>query len=667
MQPLQATILACFAVFAAQSAHAQQEFRVVENGVLDPALGWIQGGEWTQGDSYIERQGTNHFLWSHVVVGPGDFRVSAELTLHDMANPETGQGSAASLRFDDLLRATSNNFGFIGGGGQLFAEGGFFPAFQDLGPTPLPEGERFRVDFIREGDVYRFLLDGEEWLSTPVPDEDPSFDRRSGYYQVALRPWRSRMQVHEFSIVTQSGLPEPLTEEVVFVENGIPLKTIEIGEPWIYSDTEAYNAFDPGNFAFGDRMIAGENVRIDANLVIRDLDGSATSFTINGSQQFGFAGGTNNMFIEGGLFGGNQTLGPTVVEEGVPFDFSMIRSGSDLLFLINGVEVGRGTFTGGETLGFAGFRPHRAWMFIHSFSVKPYVEELIWPSVARRLPGEFFTAGQTLTGAQIRAAAPAGESVSVLITETLPAGWIASNLDATMGAASFSNGAITWNLEDASDSATLTFDLTAPSEPSLRNEFSGVVEQSGQARLIDGQTLLLHKAGEGVITVVANGVLQPLAAQVGEPWIEIAGAADNAGTGRFLYGDIAIADGDFVITADMTLFDLGATAATLAIDGLNGPGGQFGLDGGENRIFTEGGFFGGALQFHGPRPFGDGERITAQLVREGNDISGSIGDEVYFSLENPGVAFRAGVRPWRSRMHVHNFSVEIVPGTSVDL
>ncbi len=665
-------LIAFLSMMVLPVADAQQEIVVIDNGVPNEELINIVGEPWDQGDGYLEKQGTGNFLWSNAIVGPGDFHVTVNLTIFDLVDSETGRGSAASFQINDMLNEGGqfgSNFGFAGGDGQLFAEGTFFGPFQDMGPTPIQEGEPFQFEFIREGDTYRFLINGEEWLTAPLPDEEPGSVFRGGFYQVALRPHRSRMQVSQLTIVTQTGVPSPIEEKRVFVEDGVPQDVVEVGGiPWEWDENTPYNAFDTGVFSFGNMVLAGEQFHIKARLTIADLDGSAASFTLNGDNHFGFAGGSNQMFIQGDLFGSSQSLGPTVVEDNVPFDFDMIRNGDELFFMINGKEVGRTTFLGGDIFGFAGFRPWRSWMFVHEFSVEPVTEATAWPEVERSLPtGAFYTAGQAIPGVQLTAEIPEGETVNAKVVETAPEGWSLTNINVANGDVTQDGNQITWQMDNASGKVELTYDLTAPDDATdFEVEFNGEIQIPPFSRLVTGTDSLFLKAGIGQINVVEDGVASDYVLQVGDPWTEGDGYLENTARDNYLYANIAIVDVEYHITAHLTLFGMGGTASSIAIQGIpDGSNSNLGFEGGSNQFFIEGNFFGGS-QSLGETTLQEATPFVFEMINDDGEISFLIDGETLHTMPyDPEKAFRVGLRPWRSRMQVTDFVIDVTETTAV--
>ncbi len=670
-------LLICLAgICFANVALAQEEpIQVVQNGVLNEEVADIVGEPWQEADGFLEQQGTDQFLWAQPVIGPGDFHVTVELKLQEMFNDE-GRGAAASFAINDMLQAegvNGSNFGFVGGGGELFAEGNFFPDFITImEETPIQEDTLFQLEFIREGDTYRFLLDGEEILSLPTPEEigDPVF--RSGFFRVGLRPWRSLMQVQTFTINSGAATFDPIEERIPFIESGVSQNAVEVGLPWVEADGSLEN-FDPGNFIFGDRPIFGSDYRVSARLAMEDIEGSAASFNINGDNNLGFSGGSGTMFTEGPFFEGAPSLEiEPPIEPNTFFDFEMISQDNKLRFLIDGQEI-LALDQPGEFVGFVGFRPWRSVMRISDFVVEPLAEEVIVPpDTVRTMPNNrpaVYRQGETIQGVQLIATVSEGQTSNAVITETLPEGWIADNLSQTNGTAEFSNGQLTWHLSDAQGTVELTYDLVVPSDSvSTRASFEGTVDTEGvDGRVTGFSELFLAANPNEEIFIVQDGQMTELAEVIGEPWSEVDGALERTGTGNFLLSDIAIADVNYEIAADLTLFGLGGTAVSINLRRVpDGAQSNFGFEGGSGTFFVEGPFFDTGPSFDSTT-IEEGVPFTFQMVREGGSVDFMMDEQViHTEPQEPGEAFRVGLRPWRSRMQVTNFVIRTMEETPVN-
>lgn len=141
------------------------------------------GQKWSEGEGYLEGSGPGQLLRTVRAIGSGDFHLTVELTLFQL------ERSGASI-----LLGEANHFGLSSGNDRIFIEGPMFPGGQQLlDPTEkyLREGQRVRLEIVRKEKQMRFLIDGREVYSM-VSDGGP-------IGQVSLRPWRSRMRVHQFT------------------------------------------------------------------------------------------------------------------------------------------------------------------------------------------------------------------------------------------------------------------------------------------------------------------------------------------------------------------------------------------------------------------------------------------------------------------------------------
>ena len=98
-------------------------------------------------------------------------------------------------------------------------------------------------------------------------------------------------------------------------------------------------------------------------------------------------------------------------------------------------------------------------------------------SCERVFPIDEFTPGQPISGIQVRASIPVGVTSSAVITETPPAGWSISNVQATAGDVSVTTEAIVWSLDNASGNPVLTYDVT-PLQDAVTGQWSGSVSLS---------------------------------------------------------------------------------------------------------------------------------------------------------------------------------------------
>ncbi|MEO0481248.1 MAG: sialidase family protein [Planctomycetota bacterium] len=152
-----------------------------------------RGQTWTRAEGALTNSGTGNLLVAAKTIGSGDFEITTSLTLERL------EGSAASLMLGGSL------LGFDGRGGGVFLEGSLFGGGvvrPDVEYT-VPENERFLVEVRRAGDQLSIQIEGELIHRTEVP--------RGPLGAFGLRPWRSRMQVHEFAADGDLLELEPLT------------------------------------------------------------------------------------------------------------------------------------------------------------------------------------------------------------------------------------------------------------------------------------------------------------------------------------------------------------------------------------------------------------------------------------------------------------------------
>lgn len=207
------------------------------------------GKAWTQGDGYLECGGTYNYLYADGLLGPGDFRVSVKLTILELAK------SAATFVIG------GSHFGFEGGGGEMFTEGGLLGR-KSLGEPAVREGEPFLFEAIREGEMLRFLIDGNEVYQTKT-DPKAALD-------IGLRPWRSTMRVTDF-VATGNLMtaPEPPYQVDVFVSGTEGYHTFRI--PAIVTTTKGTVLA----FCEGRRSGGGDSGDIDI-LLKRSTDNGRT-------------------------------------------------------------------------------------------------------------------------------------------------------------------------------------------------------------------------------------------------------------------------------------------------------------------------------------------------------------------------------------------------------
>lgn len=157
------------------------EMVFVDGGVAKAVR--VEGRAWVVGRGYLEGRGTGNYLWAAKSLGPGDFRISAELEIRDLTR------SAATVALGD-----ESHFGFEGGHGRLFVEGPLFGAKRPKLPessAALSAGKRFQFQAARRGEELTVSIDGHELLRAKIGAE--------ALGPFGLRPWRSTMRVYRLA------------------------------------------------------------------------------------------------------------------------------------------------------------------------------------------------------------------------------------------------------------------------------------------------------------------------------------------------------------------------------------------------------------------------------------------------------------------------------------
>ena len=164
--------------------------------------------------------------------------------------------------------------------------------------------------------------------------------------------------------------------EVVFVDNGVPRLVRAVGKPWArgegYIECGGLN-----HYLHAGKALGTGDFHINARLTILKLAKSAASFTLDGTSHFGFEGGNGRLFVQGPLLSRTtQFIGDPAqfIADGKPFDFEVVRKGSEIRFLIDGKEAWKARFTARGPLAF-GFRPWRSTMRIVGFSATGNLED----------------------------------------------------------------------------------------------------------------------------------------------------------------------------------------------------------------------------------------------------------------------------------------------------
>lgn len=131
-----------------------------------------------------------------------------------------------------------------------------------------------------------------------------------------------------------------------------------------------------GNWLYASRKINSGDFRIHARLRMLKQEASAASFFLD-SNHFGFEGVQRTLYLNGEIFGGKKLLGPPTEmfnrEDWI--EFEVLRSGTEIRFLINGriVTIAKFSGSGFERMGFS---PLRSTMQISEFSITGNTQEL---------------------------------------------------------------------------------------------------------------------------------------------------------------------------------------------------------------------------------------------------------------------------------------------------
>ena len=167
--------------------------------------------------------------------------------------------------------------------------------------------------------------------------------------------------------------------------------------------------------------------------------------------------------------------------------------------------------------------------------------------------------------------------------------------------------------------------------------------------------LSIATGGEAVF--VADGKIAD-AYTTGQPWTAgegylEGGAVDEAYHQNFLFAGKGLDEGDFQITATLTITKLAGSAASFVIGDDN----HFGFEGGHGKMFVHGPIFQRATLGEHDRFFAEGEPFEFSVVRKGDVLAVVIdGKEAYRTEFPTGRTGRIGFRPWRSRMRIHRFA-----------
>ena len=140
------------------------------------------GATWQRGDGYLQAEGMFNYLVGGKSLGKGDFTIRAKLSLDRL------DATAAALAIG------AGNFGFDGAGRRLFVERGAFGPTRTVGDATkfIAPGKAFDVEAVRKDGELAIRIDGSQVYRGPHPPEAVAF--------VAVRPWRGKMKVYDFSV-----------------------------------------------------------------------------------------------------------------------------------------------------------------------------------------------------------------------------------------------------------------------------------------------------------------------------------------------------------------------------------------------------------------------------------------------------------------------------------
>ena len=175
------------------------------------------------------------------------------------------------------------------------------------------------------------------------------------------------------ALLAQGALPA-LAVSTVFVTNGLPLRVIysPASSPWSTNTPGYLEQTGVNQYLFGAASVGQGDFRLHSRLSII-LNATAASFSVNGNSNLGFDSGSGAIFIEGPAFGLTSTVTITAatnhIQSGVPFDFDVVRTGTNLSFWINNKQIHQRAFTA-SVFGQVGFRPWRSTMDLYHFSVE---------------------------------------------------------------------------------------------------------------------------------------------------------------------------------------------------------------------------------------------------------------------------------------------------------
>jgi len=141
----------------------------------------LEQGEWETKDGFLQDSGLNSLLVATQTLKPGPFEIDVKLRLINQ------EKSAATFQLGD------SHFGFEGATEQVFVNGPLFGKIKFLGSPDdfFKSGDWFDLNVTSDGKNISFSLNDKQVVEV----DDPG----TGFDLIALRPWRSTMQVAKWS------------------------------------------------------------------------------------------------------------------------------------------------------------------------------------------------------------------------------------------------------------------------------------------------------------------------------------------------------------------------------------------------------------------------------------------------------------------------------------
>ncbi|MBZ0258084.1 hypothetical protein K8I31_18610, partial [bacterium] len=116
--------------------------------------------------------------------------------------------------------------------------------------------------------------------------------------------------------------------------------------------------------------------------------------------------------------------------------------------------------------------------------------DLLSFDVTREIPADNFRSSQKLNGINLTVALREGQSPNLTITEAPPAGWMPSNIQTSAGSATANgDGTITWTINSAAGSPTLSYDVQ-PISGDIFGGWGGSASDGAETLPIAGENAL---------------------------------------------------------------------------------------------------------------------------------------------------------------------------------